>query len=123
MENGVSILSENLKTYKRFTDERGFLGVIEDRDIPFQIKRVFWIRDVPEGQTRGHHSHRECEQLIVCLNGVFNVQMDREFHRLSIVSRALYVPVGSHIILSNFSSSAVCLVLASEYYNAGDYVR
>jgi hypothetical protein len=98
MESGANMLLKNWKIYKQFIDTRGVLGVIDDRDIPFNIKRVFWITNVPEGQARGHHSHREC----------------------STDNRGLYIPTGTRIILSDFSSDAICLVLCSEYYDESE---
>lgn len=102
------------------TDSRGTLGVIDDRDIPFEIKRVFWITDVPPGAVQGNHSHRKCEQVIICLSGCFVAQLNDEIYRLTGDSDALYVPANTHIALSDFSSDAVCLVLCSEYYDASD---
>jgi dTDP-4-dehydrorhamnose 3,5-epimerase-like enzyme len=115
------MLSKNWKIYKQFIDTRGVLGVIDDRDIPFKIKRVFWIVNVPEGQTRGHHSHRECEQVVICLAGSFDVQLDEMYdHLKSTDNRGLYIPTGTRVILSNFSSDAICLVLCSEYYDESE---
>lgn len=105
---------------KHYQDERGKLGVIDDREIPFKIKRVFWITDVPKGATRGHHAHRDCEQVIICIAGSFVAVVGSEKCIMSSDGAALLVPTGSYIQLSNFSSGAVCLVLCSEYYDASD---
>jgi mannose-6-phosphate isomerase-like protein (cupin superfamily) len=113
-------MQKNWKTYKQFIDPRGALGVIDDREIPFKIKRVFWISNVPQGQSRGHHSHKECEQVIICLAGRFDVRLDNEQYLLSVANVMLYVPIGTEIILSNFSPDAVCLVLCSEYYDENE---
>lgn len=118
MEDGANMCLENWKTYKQFIDNRGILGVIDDRDISFEIKRVFWISNVPEDQSRGHHSHKECEQAIVCLAGDFKVRLNEEVYHLDYsYNRFLYVPVDTQITLDVFSPDAICLVLCSEYYN------
>lgn len=118
MGNGANMSLENWKTYKQFIDNRGVLGVIDDRDIPFEIKRVFWISNVPGNQSRGHHSHKECEQAIVCLAGDFKVRLNDETYHLDYpYNRFLYVPVGTQITLDDFSPDAICLVLCSEYYD------
>lgn len=123
MENGVNMCLKNWQVYKQFIDSRGVLGVIDDRDIPFKIKRVFWITNVSIGEERGHHSHKECEQAIICLAGNFNVLLDGNKYQLDYpYNRYLYIPIGTEIILDRFSHDAVCLVLCSEYYDK-DEVR
>lgn len=113
----------SLITFKQFIEKRGSLGVIDDRDIPFKIKRVFWIKDVPSFGSRGHHSHKECEQVIVCLAGSFTVWLDALQYGLNETSKALYVSANTRIELDNFSADAICLVLASEYYDEDEVVE
>lgn len=105
---------------KCFRDKRGNLGVIDDRELPFKIKRVFWITDVPSGATRGEHAHRDCEQVIICLAGSFVVTVDGKTYPMTLDSGFVLVIAGSYIVLNDFSPDAVCLVLCSEYYNASD---
>lgn len=111
-----------LYNYKLFNDSRGILGVIDDRGLLFKIKRVFWIRDVPPGETRGHHYHKECEQLIVCALGSVTVWLDEVRYDLDENGPALYVPKNTVIELDGFSPDALILVLCSEYYNEDEVV-
>lgn len=103
-----------------FHDKRGSLGVIDDRELPFKIKRVFWITNVPAGATRGNHSHKDCQQAILCLSGSFIVTIDRKKRVMFSDSGMVLAPAGSYIQLSDFAPDTVCLVLCSEYYNASD---
>jgi len=110
------------------TDPRGNLTFIEGgRHIPFEIKRVYYIYDVPGGEMRGAHAHRTLHQLMLAVSGSFDVIIDdgvcREVYRLDRAFRGLYIPPMHWRELLNFSSGAVCLVLASEFYDAGDYIR
>jgi len=110
------------------TDPRGNLTFIEGgRHIPFEIKRVYYIYDVPGGEMRGAHAHRVLHQLMLAVSGSFEVIIDdgtcREVYRLDRAFRGLYVPPMHWRELLNFSSGAVCLVLASEFYDADDYIR
>lgn len=100
-----------LITLPTFEDERGFLSVW-DKNVPFEVKRVFWIYGVPEGQTRAGH-HRNCEEVIFAVSGSFWVN---EFW-LNDPARGLYIPAGNFIKLVGFSDGAVALVLCSEPYD------
>lgn len=93
-----------------FHDDRGFLTVW-DKNVPFNVKRIFWIYNVPEGESRGNHYVR-CHQMIVPLKGFFfvNGQM------LDNPAKGLYIPKGTFVRLDLFSPDAVCLVLCSETY-------
>jgi hypothetical protein len=112
----------------RITDPRGNLTFIEGgAHVPFGIQRVFWLYDVPGGEERGGHAHRELEQFIIATNGSFDVVVDdgveQERFSLNRSYYGLYVPrmVWSH--LENFSSGSVSLVLASLPYDESDYYR
>lgn len=107
----------NWINYNQAIDHRGILGAIDDRQIPFKIKRVFWMRDVPHIQMRGSHKHKECEQIIICIKGSFDVWLDGLKYHLDENGPALYVPTGTVIELGLFNNGTTCLVLASEYYN------
>lgn len=98
-----------------FNDKRGSLTVW-DRDVPFVPKRVFWIYNVPEGQNRANHGHKECEQAIFAVRGSFMVNDTRLYN----TSYGLYIPVGEFIKLWDFTPNAICLVLCSEYYDQND---
>ncbi len=112
----------------RISDARGNLSYIENnRHIPFQIKRVYYLYDVPGGAERGGHAHKNLHQLIIALSGSFDIHLDdgrikRTYH-LNRSYLGLYLCPMVWREISNFSSNAVCLVLASEYYDETDYYR
>lgn len=106
----------------------GNLTAIEERmEIPFDVKRLYYLYDVPGGAERGGHAHKKLQQLIVAASGCFDVVLDDGKNRKVVELNRPYF--GLHIVagiwreLINFSSGAICLVLASEKYDAGDYIR
>lgn len=106
----------------------GNISVVEAfGNVPFAIERVYYLYDIPGGQYRGGHAHRELEQLIVSTLGAFDVVLDDGNKRRTVtLNRAyygLYMPPGLWRELVNFSSGAVCLVLASRPYEESDYIR
>ena len=107
--------------------DRGNLTFIEDRQIPFKIKRVYYLYDVPGGTIRGGHAHRHLQQILIALSGSFEVELltgdNSETYFLNRGYEGLYIPPMYWRALYNFSSGAVCLVLASEYYDESDYIR
>ena len=110
----------------KITDQRGNLSVVEGGNhIPFDIKRVYYLYDVPGGSSRAGHGHRELEQLIIAMSGSFDVIVDdghesKKFH-LNRSYYGLYIPKKMWREVENFSSGGVCLVLASTAYDASDY--
>ncbi len=109
-------------------DKRGNLSVIEGKQtIPFDIKRVYYLYDVPGGTKRGGHAHRKLEQLIIAASGSFTVVLHngkkKESYILNRSNIGLYIPKMTWREIENFSSGAVCLVLASEHYDESDYIR
>ena len=113
---------------KHHSDRKGNLSVVENgRTLPFDVKRVYYLYDVPGGESRGAHAHRDLEQLIVAASGSFKVTLDdgkskRSFF-LNRPYQGRYVKPGLWRDLEDFSSGAVCMVLASEVYDAADYIR
>lgn len=109
-------------------DPRGNLSFIEGgQHIPFDIKRVYYLYDVPGGSNRGSHAHKDLHQFIVAMSGSFDVVLDdgqekKRFH-LNRSYCGLYVCPMMWRDLDNFSSGAVCMVLASEHYDETDYIR
>lgn len=108
--------------------EKGNLSVIENgKTIPFSVKRVYYLYDVPGGESRGGHAHKELKQFIVAVSGSFDVKLDDGFQkRTYTINRpyeGLLVVPGIWRELDNFSSGSVCLVLASTEYSADDYIR
>ena len=111
----------------KIEDRRGNLSVIEKNNIPFSIKRVYYLYDVPSGAERGGHAHKEQEEFIVPLSGSFDVILNNgeseETYTLNKPNQGLYVAQKTWRELRNFSSGAVCLVLASEVFREDDYIR
>jgi len=112
----------------KITDNRGNLTFIEgNKHIPFEIKRVYYLYDVPGGEERGGHAHKRLQQFIVAASGSFDIILDdgyerKKFH-LNRSYYGVYIPSMIWREMNNFSSGSVCLVLASEYYDEEDYIR
>ena len=108
-------------------DGRGNLSVVERDFLPFTIKRVYYLYDVPSSSTRGGHAHKELHQFLIALSGSFDVVLDNGQTRRTITlnkpDRGLLIPNGVWRELENFSSGAVCLSLVSEEYSEEDYIR
>lgn len=113
---------------RRITSDSGSLAFIEgNRDVPFEVKRVYFLYDVPAGAVRGSHAHKSLSQLFIAASGSFDVHLDDGYNKASYhLNRpfyGLYVPPLLWRTLDNFSSGSVCIVMASEYYEEGDYIR
>lgn len=109
-------------------DDRGNLSFIEENNhIPFKIKRIYWIYDVPGGEFRGSHAFKETEELIVALSGSFEVVLhDGKQERRFLLNRSyygVYVPKMIWRKLENFSTNSLALILASTVYKESDYIR
>jgi len=111
----------------KIEDRRGNLSVIENDTVPFDIKRVYYVYDIPSGAERGGHSHKNLQEFLVALSGSFDVVLnDGISERVVILNKpniGLLIPTGTWRELKNFSSGAVCLVVASEVYIEDDYIR
>lgn len=111
----------------KITDRRGNLSVIEGDIIPFEIKRVYYLFDVPSGSKRGGHAHKDLRQFLIALSGSFDVILKDGKHTKTITlnkpNQGLLIPTEIWRKLENFSSGAVCLVLASELFSEEDYIR
>lgn len=111
----------------RIEERRGNLSVIEGDILPFEMKRVYYLYDVPGGAERGGHAHKNLRQFLIALSGSFEVVLhdgtDERIVTLNIPSEGLLIPTGIWRELRNFSSGAVCLVIASEVYIEEDYIR
>jgi len=112
----------------KVADPRGNLTFIEsNRHVPFECRRVYYLYDVPGGESRGGHAHRQLEQLIIAASGSLDVVVDdgrtRERFFLNRSYFGLYIPRLVWREIENFSSGSVCLVLASEYFDEADYYR
>jgi hypothetical protein len=117
-----------IKLDKHHSDRKGNLTVVENGEtLPFDVKRVYYLYDVPGGESRGAHAHRELNQLIIAASGSFRVTLDDGNVKRSFVLnrpyQGLLVKPGIWRDLDDFSSGAVCMVLASEIYQEEDYIR
>lgn len=113
---------------RKISDPRGNLTPIEGGvDMPFDIKRVYYLYDVPSGQSRGAHAHKALQQLIIAANGSFTMTLDDGKNKKSITLnrpyQGLLIVPGIWRVLDDFSSGAVLLCLASEHYDEADYIR
>lgn len=119
---------EQIIELPKVVDKRGNLSFIEaGKHIPFNIARVYWIYDVPGGQYRGSHAFKKQHEVIIALSGSFDVSLDdgkeKRTYTLNRSYNALYIPNMMWRNLSNFSTNAICLIIASEPYKEEDYIR
>lgn len=124
----LSIERCKLIYFPKINDSRGNLSFIEEQNqIPFQIKRVYYLYDVPSGATRGGHAHKALEQIIIALSGSFDVILDdgrnKQAYFLNRPHYGLYIPPGVWRELENFSSNSIALSLVSAPYEESDYIR
>ncbi len=96
-------------------------------NVPFDIKRVFYLYDIPGGESRGAHAHKECHQFLIAASGSFEVALDDGQNKRTVLLNrpfyGLHIPPGIWAAEQGFSSGAICLVLASEKYEEKDYIR
>jgi len=111
----------------KIVDPRGNLSVIENDVIPFEMKRVYYLYDVPSGSSRGGHAHKKLHQILIALSGSFDVVLndgsEQKTMTLNKPNKGLLIVPGIWRELNNFSSGSVCLVLASEVFLEDDYIR
>ena len=112
----------------KFTDPRGNLSFVEQlTHIPFEIKRTYWIYDVPGGEARGGHAFRKNEEFIIALSGAFDVIVDdgtqKTKYTLNRSYYGLYVPAGLWREIENFSTNSLALEFGSTHYDVNDYIR
>ena len=111
----------------KIVDPRGNLSIIEQlKQVPFEIKRVYWIYDVPGGMERGEHAYKENQEFIVALSGSFDVVLDDSINKLvyplNRAYKGLYVAKGIWRKMTNFSTNSLALVLSSTDYDVNDYI-
>lgn len=128
MMNSNSVYDCTIIELDKHHHEKGNITVVENSaTIPFEVKRSYYLYDVPGGESRGGHAHRELSQLIVAASGSFSVTLDDgKVKRTFLLNRpyqGLYVVPGIWRTLDDFSSGSVCLVLASHGYDEADYIR
>ena len=112
----------------KYLDERGNLSFVQNNThIPFDIKRTYWLYDVPGGESRGGHAYKDTEEFVIALSGSFDVIVDdgkemKTFH-LNRSYYGLYIPKGMWRVMNNFSTNSLALEFASTKYDPKDYIR
>jgi len=111
----------------KINNTKGNIGVIENDTIPFDVKRVYYLFDVPSGAKRGGHAHKKLKQVLIAISGSFDVVLkngkSKEIITLNRPDKGLLIENNIWRELENFSSGSVCLVLASEEFSENDYIR
>jgi len=111
----------------KIANTKGNIGVLENGTIPFEIKRVYYLFDVPSGAKRGGHAHKRLKQVLIAISGSFDVVLkdgkNKQIITLNRPDKGLLIENNMWRELENFSSGAVCLVLASDVYDEKDYIR
>lgn len=126
--DGHSSVTDRLIQLPKIRDSRGNLTFVQNDDhIPFDIKRVYYLYDVPSGAERAGHAHKELHQLVIAVSGSFSISLDngyrKETYFLNSPDTGLLVGPGVWRVINDFSSGGVCLVLASMEYDESDYYR
>jgi len=124
----ISVFDCPLLELPRINNRSGNITAIQNKEeIPFDTKRIFYLYDVPGGESRGAHAHKQCHQFLIAASGSFEVQLDdgkvKKTVTLNQPFRGLHIPPGIWASEVNFSSGAICLVLASHNYDESDYIR
>lgn len=124
----VTIYDCNIYTLPKIYFRAGNITPIHPKlDIPFDVKRIFYIYDIPGGEDRGAHAHKRCHQFLVAASGSFDIFLDDGKNKRTVsLNRpyfGLHIPPGIWAAEQSFSSGSICLVLASEKYSAEDYIR
>lgn len=128
MQNKATVYECNLLHLNQIGDRNGHITSINNNiELPFAIKRVFYLYDIPGGESRGAHAHKECHQFLVAASGSYEVLLDDgKTKRQVLLNRpdlGLHIPPGIWASEINFSSGSICLVLASREYDEKDYIR
>lgn len=124
----IDIDSCRLLEFQNRIDDRGGLVIAEAfKEIPFEIRRVFYSFNIPDRKSRGAHAHKKCHQVLIAPSGRFTVEIDDGSNKRRIVMddplKGLYVPPGIWASELEFEPNAICLVLASDNYDEADYIR
>jgi hypothetical protein len=124
----ISVYDCSIVELERINNRAGNITTVSNlKNIPFEIKRVFYIYDIPGGEDRGAHAHKSCHQFLIAASGSFEIEMnDGKNKRTVVLNRpyyGLHIPPGIWAAEKGFSSGSVCLVLTSEKYNENDYIR
>jgi hypothetical protein len=128
MRKKVSVYDCSVIELPKLHDRAGNITPVTNNiEIPFDVKRIFYIYDIPGGEGRGAHAHKECHQFLIAASGSFEIELnDGTTQRTVMLNRpyyGLHIPPGIWAAEKGFSSGAICLVLTSHGYNAEDYIR
>lgn len=128
MKNSVSVSDCSIIELTKISSRAGNITPVTSlQNFPFEINRIFYIYDIPGGEERGAHAHKECHQLLVAASGSFEILLDDgNTTKLVTLNRpylGLHIPPGIWAAEKNFSSGSICLVLASHKYDEADYIR
>lgn len=128
MKNKVTVYDCSFIELPVIENEAGNITPMRNNEqIPFDIKRVFYLYDIPGGKDRGAHAHKECHQFLIAASGSFEVVLDDGINKRTVVLNrpyfGLHIPPGIWAAEQGFSSGSICLVLASHKYDEADYIR
>lgn len=123
-----SVYEAGLIYLPKIKNREGNITPVENNEkIPFAVKRIFYLYDIPGGESRGGHAHKSCQQLLIAASGSFEVLLDDGYTKRQVLLNrpdiALHIPNELWASELNFSSGAICLVLASHEFEAADYIR
>lgn len=126
--NKISVFDCSIIELPRIQNRAGNITPISNfQQVPFKISRIFYIYDIPGGEDRGAHAHKECHQFLIAASGSFEIELnDGKTNRTVLLNRpyyGLHIPPGIWAAEKGFSSGAICLVLASHKYTESDYIR
>ena len=124
----ITVFDCSIIELPQIKSRQGSITIVENlKEIPFEVNRVFYLYDIPGGESRGAHAHKECHQFLIAASGSFEVLLDdgkvKKTIMLNQPYRGLHIPPGIWASEINFSSGVICLVLTSHRYNENDYVR
>ena len=124
----ISVYDCSVIELPRIKNRAGNITPVEnDTNLPFAVSRVFYLYDIPGGEDRGAHSHKECHQFLVAVSGSFEIELNDGVNKRTIALNrpyyGLHIPPGIWAAEKGFSSGAICLVLASHKYDEKDYIR
>ncbi len=124
----MNVFNCSILTFPKIKNRAGNITPLHSGiEVPFQIKRVFYLYDIPAGESRGAHAHKNCHQVLIAASGSFEVLLDDgNTQRQVMLNRPFYglhIPPGIWASEINFSSGSICLVLTSHNYDAADYIR
>lgn len=123
----LSVFDCSLVQLKKIANRAGNITPVDNGELPFDIKRIFYTYDIPGGEERGAHAHKECHQFLIAASGSFDILLDdgssKRIVQLNRPFWGVHIPPGIWASQMNFSSGSICLVLASHAYSEFDYIR